>query len=299
MYIEPSIGAKSKEIENKFATFEGIPVFSIVEFNIWGACNRKCEFCPVSDPSIWTNRHEGITLENYRKILFDLADIEYKGVILWSTFSEPLLHKGSLDLLRSTKEILPNSPIHVVSNGDVIRKRHDFILELFKAGLDKLQLSLYDGEDQYREFEELGKNLGLSSEQWELRRRFFDGSNFGLTISNRAGLIDSNAYRALSEQSIPTQSLPLKQPCTYLFYQIVIDWDGEVLMCAHDWKRELILGNAFEDTIWSIWSSAKSNRIRNEFMKSNRDFSPCAKCDVNGTIMGEKHFEEFSKLLKK
>lgn len=299
VYIEPSIEKKSQEVDSNYREHMGVPVFSIVEFNLWGACNRKCNFCPVSDSSIWTNRHEGISEKDYEKVLEDLQELNYSGVILWSTFSEPLLHKNVLKLAKITKSKLPNAKLHVVTNGDVIRKRLDFLKSLFDSGVDKLQVSLYDGKEQFLEFEEIGKKLDLDPSRFELRRRYSDGENFGLTISNRAGSIDSNSFRSSTEKSILHTDLPLKSPCTYFFYQVVIDYNGDVILCAHDWKKELILGNAFDTNLWVIWTSKSADKVRLSLSQSNREFNPCIKCDVRGNLIGERHFENFKKILTK
>lgn len=298
MYIEPSIPQKALDVENNYAEQDGLPLFSIVEFNIWGACNRRCSFCPVSNAEVWTNRHEGISLKNYEKVLRNLSEIDYSGVILWSTFSEPLLHKQSLKLIQMTKLVLPKSHLHIVSNGDVLRRRLDFIKEIYSAGADKLQISLYDGEKQFEEFVNLGKALNLTTSQWELRRRFFDGQDYGLTISNRAGLIESNKWRAKTDAPVKEDLLPIKAPCTYIFYQLVVDWDGSVLMCAHDWRRELIIGNAFDNSILDIWQSSRLNKLRARFIEADRNFSPCKTCDVQGSLIGQKHFENFRRHLQ-
>ena len=76
--IDKSI-IRKKEYAEKENIINGIPVFSIVEFNIWGNCNRSCSFCPVSNPNIYTNKHEGISVDLYKKIIDDLANINYKG----------------------------------------------------------------------------------------------------------------------------------------------------------------------------------------------------------------------------
>ena len=299
MYVEPSIPQKQAMVESFYAEFNDFPVFSIVEFNMWGACNRRCSFCPVSMPEVWTNRHEGISTEDYEKVLKDLAAIDFQGTILWSTFSEPLLHKEARVLASITKRVLPRAKLHVVTNGDVIRKRGDFLLDLFKSGIDKIQVSLYDGEDQYQEFLAIGISLSLTENQWELRRRYSNGENFGLTISNRSGIIDSNKYRSIEEDKIMPEQLPLKSPCTYFFYQVVIDYDGAVLLCAHDWRKELVVGNAFGEDIWKIWTSSLANDIRLRLIGSDRGFKPCITCDVKGNLIGRKHFKEIKSRLKK
>ena len=81
-YIDPHVQLKDADIKGNLAFHHGYPVFGLVEFNIWGACNRRCEFCPVADPNVFTNKKEGILVDDYVKILQDLRGINYSGVIL-------------------------------------------------------------------------------------------------------------------------------------------------------------------------------------------------------------------------
>ena len=58
-------------------------------------------------------------------------------------------------------------------------------------------------------------------------------------------------------------------------------------MCPHDWGKKIILGNLNKTNFTDIWFSKKSMKIRKMLNRSNRNFTPCNVCDVDGTIMGE------------
>ena len=284
---------KDDDVRGSLRSFEGIPVFGLVELNIWGACNRSCEFCPISDPSIFVNKKEGITLENYKRVLIDLQHIGFDGSISWSMFSEPTLHKRILTLAAVTKEILPNVLLQLTSNGDTLRNKPDRLAALFDAGLDRINFSLYDGPDQFAEFTELRRRVGLTKTQVKLRRRYLEGGNYGITISNRTGLINANAYRDKNDSPIVT--LPLKRSCYYPFYQVAIDYNGDVLLCPHDWGKKYIAGNAFETSIWDIWKGARFRIARDLLKKKSRTIDSCKSCDVAGHLIGEENFLAFSK----
>ena len=285
---------KDDDVRGSLRKLRGVPVFGLVEFNIWGACNRRCEFCPISDPSIFTNKKEGIALENYERVLMDLQRIEFDGVILWSMFSEPTLHKKILTLATVTKEILPKTQLQLTSNGDTLRAKPDKLAALFDAGLDRLNFSLYDGPDQFAEFTELRRRAGLTRIQVKLRRRYLESGNYGITISNRTGLINANEYRDKNEPPIVT--LPLKTSCYYPFYQVAIDYNGDVLLCPHDWSKKYIAGNAFDASIWDIWKGPKFQIARDLLKKKSRTIDSCKGCDVAGNLIGEENFLAFSKI---
>ena len=288
-YIDPSTKVKSSIIKNNLKFIDNFPVFTLLEFNIYGACTRKCDFCPISDPKFFKNTYEGITVDLYSKILHDLKDINYTGSILYSAFSEPLLHKQLYELLSITKKILPDCRLDIVSNGDIIKNNPEKLLELFKSGLDVINISIYDGPEQMNHFKKMAGDLNLSEKKMVLRRRYFEDDNLGMTISNRSGLVDSNKYRDKNETEIT--NLPLCKNCFYPFYQMVIDYNGDIIICPHDWKKQSIVGNASRDHVFDVWESTKFEKIRNMLSDSNRRFEPCINCDVRGDVMGIENYE--------
>ena len=73
-----------------------------------------------------------------------------------------------------------------------------------------------------------------------------------------------------------------------------MDYQGDVLMCPHDWGKKVILGNLNKNKLIDIWFSKKSMGIRKMLNNSNRNFSPCNICDVDGTFMGKKNSTYFN-----
>ena len=42
-----------------------------------------------------------------------------------------------------------------------------------------------------------------------------------------------------AEYKIPSLKEPLKKPCYYPHYTFFMDYTGEVLVCSHDWGKNL------------------------------------------------------------
>ena len=76
---------------------------------------------------------------------------------------------------------------------------------------------------------------------------------------------------------------------------MVVDYNGDVLMCAHDWKKEKIVGNAKEQNIIKIWNSKIIKQSRTILAKDKRSFNPCMNCDVKGDLMGFSNFTAWQK----
>ena len=97
-----------------------------------------------------------------------------------------------------------------------------------------------------------------------------------------------------AEHKIASLTSALKQPCYIPSYTFFLDYQGDVLMCPHDWGKKLILGNLNKQKLLDIWFSNKSMQIRKTLNKSNRNFKPCNVCDVEGTFMGKKNSTYFN-----
>ncbi len=289
-FIDPSTQRKNLIVKNGLSFYNNAPLFSILEFNIFGACNRSCDFCPVSMPELYTNKYEKFDIELYKKIILDLKLANYSGKILYSAFSEPLLNKDVESYISFTKQNLPNARVELVTNGDPLNVNK--LAKLFESGLDAISISMYDGPQQIKHFEDMRDGAKLSSAQVILRRRYFEDGNYGMTVSNRAGIVDSNEFRDKNENSI--EELPLKKHCFYPFYMILVDLNGDVLLCPHDWSKKSILGNLKESSIFDIWNGDKLNLIREKLSNKNRNFTPCNTCDVHGDVIGRENFEAWN-----
>ena len=81
----------------------------------------------------------------------------------------------------------------------------------------------------------------------------------------------------------------LTDPCYYPHYTFFMDYNGDVLMCPHDWGKKKILGNLNNEDFMSIWTASVAIIARKNLNKGNRNFSPCNVCDVKGTLIGKEH----------
>ena len=65
---------------------------SVVEISNSGMCNRKCSFCPRSDPN-YEHVNEFISEKLHYKIFSELSELNYSGMVIYSGYVEPLLDK--------------------------------------------------------------------------------------------------------------------------------------------------------------------------------------------------------------
>lgn len=299
--IDPNVKRKNEyreEFESNKTVLDNPPLFSWVEFNLVGLCNRRCDFCPWSNPE-WRSTHvpKGSTkddflhlpVEVYENIMKDLNKVEFKGGIIYSAFSEPLLYKHLEEVIKITKKYCPKSRIEAVTNGDFLTI--DKLKSLFESGLSRLDVSIYDGPEKVAHFQDLRNNANLNKKQLHIRERWYGPEqHYGIgAISNRAGA------NIMPEINVNKITKALKRKCYYPFYQLIVDYDGGVLLCNHDWDKRLTMGNVKETSILDIWNSKKYKEVRANLANADRSHSPCDRCDANGMMMGEEFVGKWEK----
>ncbi len=289
-FLDPTIKSKRQLVKERFQFIEGtnIPLPSEVEISESGTCNRVCSFCPRSDPN-FEDIKIFIKQELHNKLCNELAEVKFTGTLRYSGFVEPLLDKNIYNLISSARSILANSNIEMVTNGDVLNTKR--LKKLFDNGLSKLFISVYDGPEDVIKFNKMGKECNLDNSQFIIRERFLPPEqDFGITMSNRAGMLKN------ADHSIQPLKQKLSLPCFYPAYTFFMDYQGDVLMCAHDWGKKNILGNLNKSSFMEIWKSDKANLARKKLLNADRGFSPCDVCDVRGTLIGSKHAQEWQKI---
>ncbi len=289
-FVDPNIENKSKTVEEKIQLikFNGkmLPLPTEIEISESGTCNRTCSFCPRSAKD-FVDKKEFISNFLHQKLCNELEGLKYKGTIRYSGFVEPLIDKNIYNLINMTRTHLPQSNIELVTNGDPLNLKR--LNKLFENGLNKILISAYDDEENAIKLENLCTEAKLQKNQFIVRHRYYsEDQDFGITLSNRAGLMENAEFK------IKSLKQSLKNPCYIPSYTFFLDYQGDVLMCPHDWGKKIILGNLNKEKLIDIWFSNKSMSIRKQLNKSNRNFTPCNVCDVEGTFMGKKNSQYFN-----
>ena len=290
-FFDKNIHRKSSIVKNSLQYFEGtkIPLPSVVEISDSGTCNRTCSFCPRSDPN-YVDKKEFISKNLHENICRQLSELNYRGMVIYSGFNEPLLNKDIYENVKRTRDYLPDSKIEIITNGDVLNE--DRLKRLFESGLNTILISAYDSKEAAEELYDLCLKCGLKeNEQFIVRHRYLpESQDFGITISNRSGMLKN------AEHKIDAPTKYLNRPCYYPGYMFFIDYNGDVLMCSHDWGKKHILGNLVEKSIKDIWLSHKTKKAREKLFKGTRSIKPCNECDVSGILIGKNHFKQWQKV---
>jgi radical SAM protein with 4Fe4S-binding SPASM domain len=194
------------------------------------------------------------------------------------------LNKQVDKLIAAVRRELPDNILDTNCNGDKLTVQR--IKDLYAAGLTAIYVNLYDGPEQKPKFEALFAEAGADPERFRLRPHWGGpDEDYGLILNNRSGMVTS------AEAGMEELDEPIMHPCYYPFSRLLVDWNGDVLLCSNDWGRAVIAGNVNDQSLREIWMSDTLFEYRRKLMHGDRRHKPCNKCNVAGTLSGQFSFD--------
>ena len=271
-------------VENNFKKCSccNLPLPSWVELSVIDYCNRKCVFCPKSNDLIAPNhKHLYMDMNLIKKIVTDLKNINFCGVVLLAGYGEPMASPILMDII---KEISPHYKTEIVTNGDYITPEK--IITMINHGISTINISVYSSENRYKNLIKMFKALNIPENKYILRDRWYkEDKNYGVKLTNRAGTVHVGNQPIINNNT----------KCYYPFYSMMIDWNGDVLLCPQDWHRKVKFGNVNNNNIHDIWFNEYYKKYRDTLYKGIRNILPCSLCNCEGTCHGKNHAEGFYK----
>jgi 2-deoxy-scyllo-inosamine dehydrogenase (SAM-dependent) len=231
-------------------------MLEVVECEINTACNRRCVYCPQSVGIVPKENHL-IDDSVFEWLLDDLERIEFAGRFSHHLFGEPLLHPNLTSLVRRIAARLPKAAQVLFTNGDLLTD--DLVEELVEAGIALVAVTRHErGPYPQRRHQAV---------QYARELRF----------TSRGGTIPF----LLKKKRREVDQLR-KLPCHAPSEMAIVTWDGLVLRCYEDARREGQLGDLKTHTLAAIW--AASEHLRAQLVGGARCDAggPCSTCD-NGS----------------
>ncbi len=251
------------------------PLFSWIDINLTELCNRVCSFCPRIDPDFYPNQNLHASNKMIRRIADELKFINYQGGVVFCGYGEPLLHPDLINLCRAFD---PKTRLEIVTNGDRLTSK--LVKEFYAASVNLLVVSMYDGPHQIDHFKKIFHEAGVDDDYYILRDRWHSKEDeFGLKLTNRAGTIHTGNQAKVDKT----------KPCFYPHYSMVIDWNGDALLCVQDWNKKVKFGNVHDNSLVDIWHSSLMQKYRSPLGEGKRCKLPCSECNADGTLHGYNH----------
>ena len=280
--IKINIERRTVIVDDQLVYYKDVPIPSWIELSLIDVCNRKCVFCPKSDPAVAPDTYQKMNMKLIEKFTDELKKINYKGSVVLCGYGEPMLHKDIYEICRKLAEA---SFVEIVTNGDTLNKEK--IKKLYDANVNKLLISLYDGPEQVTKFKAMADASQVPEDFVILRNRWFDEKeDYGLKLTNRAGTVKVGVQ----------DNKDTFTDCFYPSYSALIDWNGDVFLCSQDWQRRRTMGNIMLDDFFEIWIGKTITQYRKNLLNGKRCNSPCTECNAEGTVLGYKHADAWRKI---
>ena len=268
-----------------------------VDIGTTNLCNAECIMCPHSR----LKKMGVMDFKLYKKIIDNCAKLKIKYITL-SFFGEPLLDKGLIEKIKYAKS--KDMFVAFYSNASLLNET--WAENLIKSGLDSITIS-FDGnsKETYERirkklnFETTKKNiLGLIQAKIKLKK---DSPKINLVLveleENKKeiknfykewkGKVDSiniinmrnwanDIQKEGTKESFHFNRKIKRKPCALICRKMVVDWNGDVVLCCDDWNHSTIIGNLKKESIEQIWKGEKLKRIREAHVKG--EFGKVALC---------------------
>lgn len=241
--------------------------------------------------------HGVMDFEKYRASIDEVAALGAKQIVL-TGFGEPMLDKGLEDKISYAKS--KGLRTYIITNGSALtyKRAHRLLI----AGLDEMRVSFYGMKAKsYNavmrglEFDRTVRNL---MEFLAIRHAlkadckvqlsylilpeneadtqdfidFWEGKVDAIEVWKPHNFGDGKDYR--KRQGIKrTCGRPENGP-------LQIQWNGEVIPCCYDYNNQIVLGNAFEDSVPDILTGEAYEDLRDAHRKGEfHRFPYCDQCD--------------------
>jgi radical SAM protein with 4Fe4S-binding SPASM domain len=77
---------------------------------------------------------------------------------------------------------------------------------------------------------------------------------------------------------------PSREPCRLLWSDMVVAWDGRVMLCCVDYEGEVTLGDLKNQNLKEIWKGEKLRKVRETHLKGEFQKTPlCDRCTYRTT----------------
>ncbi len=264
---------------------------TLVELEPHAFCNRTCTFCPNSTIDRLTVK---TTLDRalFESILRDLASVDYRHVLRFARYSEPMAHEHIFEMVAMARRALPKARIDIVTNGDYLKP--DSIRRLRDAGLSVLRVSVYlqprvawSAPAAREAIARVAKRAELEP-VWGVTTETSVGATFPydrLPIIVFSHNFDEIGYdRGQLVSSLVDREYVRRSPCFLVFSNFTVDFDGKVMPCCnlrgdHPQHREFVLGDlARKESIFDVYASPRFTEWRRGLATVGDKGYPCATC---------------------
>jgi cyclic pyranopterin phosphate synthase len=223
-------------------------------------CNRRCAYCPnsIHDRSLPENARY-MALATFETVVGQLRDLRFDGRFSPHFFGEPLLDNRLCDLVAIARRQLPRATIDIYTNGDLLTVEQ--YVRLCAAGASGFVIT--------RHVPEKGRAVGgllawLDEHPGSRVPIELVTIDLATPLYNRGGEVD-----------VPVLQIPR---CRIPDNPLVIDYQGDVVLCCNDYHGSVVLGNVLETPLIEIWKSPNYRGLRRNLRRGHFTLPICLRC---------------------
>ncbi|MDP8259986.1 MAG: SPASM domain-containing protein [Candidatus Gygaella obscura] len=229
-------------------------------------CNNDCEFCSVRISSVIKKSSNLMEEGIFLKIIEELVNLSFKGSVAFHCNNEPFLDERLPYFIKLARKMLKKNFFYLYTNGTLLTD--ELLKDVFIVGINRIIVNDYNGSFKLMQTVEnfVKHNRELNGEIIFYHRKTNE------FLGNRSGA--SPNKRLILEK-------PLKAICIRPAKEIVICYDGSVMLCCCDslWKNKM--GNINESSLKDIWVGHDFASKRKALLRFNRNISSiCKVCDA-------------------
>jgi radical SAM protein with 4Fe4S-binding SPASM domain len=271
----------------------------LVDLEMSSRCNLTCPMCPtVTDEFIEKRvkpyKKGSLEFALAKKIIDEIAGKVYALRLSW--VGEPTLNKHFIETIRYAKQ-KGIREISFLTNGTKFEL--DYFRKVAEAGADWITISI-DGmgetynriraplkfEDTLRKIQQMKEykvKHGLEKPVikiqgvWPAVRE-----NPEVFYNTFAPITDLVAFNPLIDYLHKDSEIVYEDgfACPQYYQRLVISSNGKAAMCSNDDNVEVVLGDAFQQSVHEIWHGAKMNELRRLHQQPDgfKKLPSCARC---------------------
>lgn len=256
----------------------------------------------------------------YAKIVNELAAEPLFSGIIYELHNEPLLDKRLLDLVKYFKSVSKDKWCMLITNGELLDKYSlkdikESNIDSIVVSLNANSKATYQMVNKGLDYDRVINNISsLMSDSYIKERlslsfvvsdenmpeihqatKYWNKNGVGtriIGITNRAGTLEGyEKFKMRTEYKGNSllfrlwrrfiSRLEIVTGCHHPFAYMNILFNGDVVICCHDWNRATIIGNARDNSLREIWNSPKANEIRRLIIKKKYEqIETCSGCSL-------------------
>ncbi|MBQ8039860.1 MAG: SPASM domain-containing protein [Lachnospiraceae bacterium] len=241
------------------------PIFELIELETVNRCNSGCSFCPVNKKAD-TREYHLMSDELFRKIIDELAELDYSFRLGLYSNNEPFLDEKIIERTKYAREKLPNAFLEIYTNGTLLTL--DKFLAIMPY-LDSLKI------DNYQQQLKLHKSV----------QEIYDYCAANDVYGDKLRIYPRKIDEVLSTRGGASPNKKTKKTldanCILPFKQLVIRPDGKVSLCCSDALGQMTLGDLTRESLMEVWNGPAYRGIRKRLKDAGRaGIRLCKDCDM-------------------